>query len=232
MPRTVAPNFPSGRSAPKPYETARPHPTHMPQAPFLFLPGITGDGNFWRPVAERLTVSNAQTFVSYPGLGAQPASPTVNSASDLLALAEKQLLELDGSVVVVAQSMGGILGVQLAHRHPKRISRLVLVATSGGFDVQRHGAVDWRGDFVKRFPETPGWALGPGPDLTSALKELRIPVLLIWGDRDDISPPAAGEHLASLIQQTTMHVVPGGDHGLAGQFPDQVAALIDDFVAA
>lgn len=204
----------------------------MPQASFLFLPGISGDGNFWRPVAERLTATGARSFVSYPGLGLQPASPSVNSAADLMALAEKQLLALDGSVVVVAQSMGGILGVQLAHRHPDRISRLVLVATSGGFDVQRHGAVDWRGDFVKRFPETPQWALGPGPDLTSSLKGLRMPVLLIWGDRDEISPPAAGEHLASLIQQATMHVLPEGDHGLATQFPDQVATLIDDFLVA
>lgn len=204
----------------------------MPHAQFLFLPGITGDGNFWRPVSERLRGSGARSFVSYPGLGAQPASPSVNSAADLLTLAETQLLALDGAVVVVAQSMGGILGVQLAHRHPERISRLVLVATSGGFDVQRHGAVDWRDDFVKRFPETPRWALGPGPDLTSSLKGLRMPVLLIWGDRDEISPSAAGEHLASLIQQATMHVVPEGDHGLARQFPDHVATLIDDFVAA
>lgn len=204
----------------------------MSQASFLFLPGLTGDGNFWRPVAEHLTGSGARSFVSYPGLGAQPASPSVNSPADLLTLAETRLLELDGSVVVVAQSMGGILGVQLAHRHPERISRLVLVATSGGFDVQRHGAVDWRDDFVERFPRTPRWALDPGPDLTSALKGLRMPVLLIWGHRDEISPPAAGEHLASLIPQATMHVVPEGDHGLAGQFPDQVAALIDDFLVA
>lgn len=201
-------------------------------ASYLFLPGITGDGDFWRPVFERLTGSGASTFFSYPGLGAQPASSAVNGAADLLALAESHLLALPWPVVVVAQSMGGVLGVQLAHRHPDRMSRLVLVATSGGFDVQRHGAVDWRGDFVRRFPDTPSWALAPAPDLTPLLKSLRLPVLLIWGDRDEISPLAAGRHLASLIKTAEMRVVPGGDHGLALQFPGQVAALIEAFVSA
>lgn len=199
---------------------------------FLFLPGITGDGNFWRPVSQCLKGAGARSFVSYPGLGLQPPSSLVNGAADLLALTEARLQELAGPVVVVAQSMGGVLGIQLAQRHPERISRLVLVATSGGFDVQRHGAVDWRKDFVSRFPETPHWALEPGSDLTPVLKALRLPVLLIWGDSDELSPPAAGRHLASLIEHAEMHVVPGGDHGLAAQFPGQVAALIDDFVAA
>lgn len=202
----------------------------IPRPDFFFLPGITGDGEFWRPVAEQLHNAGEPTYISYPGLGLQPSSPTIHSASDLLAMAEAKLTQLPRPCVIVAQSMGGTLAVQLAHRHPALVTHLVLVATSGGFDTRRYGATDWRADFITSYPATPAWALAPGPDLTPALAELRMPVLLIWGDQDDISPVAAGEFLAGRIPNAEMHVIKGGEHWLAKQFPEQVAALIDSFV--
>jgi poly(3-hydroxyoctanoate) depolymerase len=196
----------------------------MDEPPHLiFLPGIAGDGSFWRPVAERLPDTWAKTFVSYPRLGVQPASPEINSLEDLQVLAERQLTRPS---VLVAQSMGGVLALQLAARHPERVTHLVLVATSGGFDVRRHGAADWRPAFVQTYPHTPAWALAPAPDLAPALGRLQVPVLLIWGDADTISPVAAGEFLASQLRSAALHVLPGGTHALATEQPDQVAALI------
>jgi pimeloyl-ACP methyl ester carboxylesterase len=192
-------------------------------AHLLFLPGITGDGAFWRPVGERLPASWGKTFVSYPGLGTQPASPEVNGMADLLALAERALTRPS---VVVAQSMGGVLAIQLAERLPDLVTHLVLVATSGGFDVRRHGALDWRPGFLQSYPGTPAWALAPAPHLTAALARLTMPVLLVWGDADTISPVAAGEFLATMLPSATMHVVAGGSHALATEQPDAVAALI------
>lgn len=194
---------------------------------FLFLPGITGDPDFWRPVGDLLTMPGERTYVGYPGLGAQPPSPAVGSAEGLLAQVEQRLTRPG---VVVAQSMGGTLALQLAHRHPAMVTHLVLVATSGGFDVARHGATDWRAGFLATYPGTPPWALAPGPDLAPVLAGLRMPVLLVWGDRDDLSPVAAGRFLAGRIPRATMHVVEGGDHWLARQFPERVAALIERFV--
>ncbi|RZJ12271.1 MAG: alpha/beta hydrolase [Rubrivivax sp.] len=189
----------------------------------LFLPGITGDGAFWRPVGERLPVAWPKTYISYPGLGTQPPSPDVKGLDDLLVRAER---ELTHPSVVVAQSMGGVLAVQLAARHPERVTQLVLVATSGGFDVRRHGASDWRPGFVEAFPGTPAWALAPAPDLSALWPRLTMPVLLVWGDQDTISPVAAGEFLAARLPNATLRVVAGGSHALATEHPDVVAALI------
>ncbi len=189
----------------------------------LFLPGITGDGAFWRPVAERLPAGSVNNFVSYPGLGRQPPSADVNGPDDLLARAAQALTQPSA---VVAQSMGGVLAIQLAARHPELVTHLVLVATSGGFDVRHHGATDWRPAFLQSFPGTPAWALAPPPDLTGELARLRMPVLLIWGDEDPISPVAAGEYLASQLPNATLQVLPGGTHSLALEQPERVAALI------
>lgn len=194
----------------------------------VFLPGITGDGGFWRSVGERLPAAWKKRYVSYPGLGVQPASPQVQGFADLLALAEAQLT---GPTVLVAQSMGGVLALQLAAQHPQRVTHLVLVATSGGFDAKRHGAADWRGDFLQRFPATPAWALAPAPDLTAALDRVNQPTLLVWGDDDAISPVPAGEFLASRLPNAKLHVLPGGTHGVAAEQPERVAALIEHHLA-
>lgn len=197
----------------------------MQDAPHLiFLPGIAGDGGFWRPVGERLPGDWDKTYVSYPGLGAQPPSPEVDSMADLLSLAERQLTRPS---VVVAQSMGGVLAIQMADRHPELVTHLVLVATSGGFDVRRHGAADWRPGFLQAYPGTPAWALAPAPDLSAVLVRLTMPVLLVWGDQDAISPVAAGGFLASQLPDAQMQVLAGGTHALAMEQPDRVAGLIE-----
>ncbi len=161
--------------------------------------------------------------MDYPGLGAQPVSPSVNSLADLLALAEQRLA---GPAAVVAQSMGGILGIQLAHRYPERVTHLVLTATSGGVDVSQFGAQDWRADFLQSFPDTPRWALTERPDLSRMLAAIRTPTLLLWGDEDPISPVPVGKHLATLMSNAKLSVFAKGTHSLAKEFPEEIAALI------
>lgn len=58
---------------------------------------------------------------------------------------------------VVAQSMGGVVAVGLALRHPEKVRRLVLVASSGGIDVEGFGAEDWRDEYVLEFPNAAAW---------------------------------------------------------------------------
>jgi pimeloyl-ACP methyl ester carboxylesterase len=55
---------------------------------------------------------------------------------DLVRLVEAELTEPS---TLVAQSMGGIVAVRVALRQPTQVRRLVLVATSGGVDVERLG---------------------------------------------------------------------------------------------
>lgn len=189
----------------------------------LFLPGAAGDADFWKPVGVRLPDAWEKRYLNWPGLGNQPDDPAIRSMEDLYGHAAKWL---DAPSVVVAQSMGGIVALMLALRHPERISHLVLVATSGGLDVAEFGAQDWRPDFLSSFPDTARWILEAQPDLTPRLSGLGIPTLLIWGDEDAISPVDAGRFLNRCLPSSTLNVIPGGEHSLAFTMPDTVAALI------
>ena len=189
----------------------------------LFLPGVAGDGRFWAGVGERLPDRWQKTYLSWPGLGNQPHDPNVRSLKDLLKRAERALQR---PTFLVAQSMAGIIAIQLALKYPDRVTGLVLAATSGGLDVSALGATDWRPDFLEAYPQTARWILTEKPDLSESIPCLNIPTLLLWGEQDPISPPTVGQYLARHIAGARLIVIPGGRHTLAWDLPDIVAPLI------
>jgi pimeloyl-ACP methyl ester carboxylesterase len=189
----------------------------------VFLPGVGGAPDFWQPVGALLPAGWTKAYLGWPGLGDQPADPTVRGFDDLVRLAEA---ELDEPVALIAQSMGGIVAVRLALRHPDRVERLVLAVTSGGVDVAGLGAVDWRIEYRRNFPNAASWVFDGWGDHTADLPRLTAPTLLLWGDRDPISPVAVGEHLASLLPNARLCVLPGGTHALSTEQAPAVAALI------
>jgi len=174
----------------------------------LFLPGVSGDPDFWRPVADLLPHGCDKVRLGWPGLGTQPDDPEIRSFDELTALAAR---ELDRPCDVLAQSMGGIVAVRLALRYPAKVRRLVLAATSGGLDVASLGASDWRPDYQRAFPRAE-WVLRDRPDHEADLPLLRQPTLLLWSDADPISPVAVGRRLASILPNATLKVITGGDH--------------------
>lgn len=192
--------------------------------PLVFLPGAGGAGAFWQPVAARLRDLGPTHVLAYPGFGDAPADPTIRSLDELFGWVSARLPP--GPCHVIAQSMGGVLATRLAIEHPDRVDRLVLVATSGGVDVARLGAVDWRPAYRAELPTVPTWFVDDRTDLTDALARIRAPTLLVWSDADPISPPAIGTFLAARIAGARQVTIAGGTHAFAHERPDEVAAAI------
>jgi pimeloyl-ACP methyl ester carboxylesterase len=193
----------------------------------IFLPGALGAAAFWHPVGQLLPAEWEKVYLTWPGLGAQDSDPDVQGFDDLVRLVENELTEPS---TLVAQSMGGVVAIRTALRHPDEVQRLVLVATSGGVDVARLGGSDWRADYRAEHPAAARWITDDVSDHTDELSAMAPPALLLWGDSDPISPVAVGEHLASLLPNATLHVLAGGTHSLALDLPDEVAARIRAYV--
>lgn len=185
----------------------------------LFLPGAGGSAAFWRPVAELLAAP--ATCLSWPGLGAEPHDPGVRGFDDLVA---RVLALMEQPVDLVAQSMGGRVAIEVARRAPTQLRRLVLTATSAG--VPMHDAEDWRAAYRRNHPHAAPWITEPQPDLSAEIARIELPTLLLWGDRDPISPLTVGERLRALLPNARLHVVRGGAHDLALTHADEVAAQI------
>jgi pimeloyl-ACP methyl ester carboxylesterase len=194
-----------------------------------FFPGATGAGDFWSPVAARLPADWRSDLLDWPGAGAVPPSPTVNGYRDLVELA---IAAVPDGGDVVAQSMGGIVAIGLALARPRKIRRLVLVATSGGLDVGGLGGRDWRGEYRAEFPQAAQWVTGDHVDYTAMLGDVEPAVCLIWGDADPISPVAVGSELDARLPRSSLHIIAGGTHSLARDHPEQVSALVVQHLGA
>jgi len=199
----------------------------LPQQ-LLFLPGASGNTRFWQPVAERLRHPAARHHLGWPGFGPTPPDPSVKGLDDLAAGVAACI---DRPSALIAQSMGGIVAVKAALARPGLVTHLVLAATSGGIDVRALGGEDWRPAFVQANPALPDWFVQDRSDLSGALASLAMPVLLLWGDADPISPLSVGRHLAALLPRATLHVLPGGAHDAACTHANEAAPLIEAHLA-
>jgi pimeloyl-ACP methyl ester carboxylesterase len=193
----------------------------------IFLPGGGGASEFWHPLGELLPSEWKKTYFSWPGLGKQPNDQSIKSFDDLVALVEKGI---DGPVVLVAQSLGGVVALRLALKHPSKIAKLILGATSGGVDIERFDGEDWRPDYLNSFPNGARWIVHEKPDHTKEIPNIRCPTLLIWGDRDTISPVSVGRHFLSLLPNAQLHIVEGGDHYFGRDRAIELAPLVIEHV--
>lgn len=189
----------------------------------MFLPGASGNTQFWEPVASLLAHPARQLHLGWPGFGATPANAAVNGIDDLVACVSALI---DGPTALIAQSMGGLIALRAALAKPELVTHLILTVTSGGIDISDLGAEDWRPAFGAANPAMPDWFSRDKQDMSAQLPAINAPVLLLWGDADPISPVAVGERLASLLPYADLHVVPGGAHDLGSSHAATVAPLI------
>ena len=193
---------------------------------FIFLPGASGNTEFWQPLITLLPKQYDKTIIAYPSFGGYPEHVNVNSFLDLQHYVLDQVSQPS---IIVAQSMGGIFAVQAALQKPKQVKALVLVATSGGIDLSSYNVADWREDYQQTF-DVPDWFIQPQVYLDDLLYKIECPVLLIWGDADPISPVAVGQYLHGKIILSELHVIQQGQHDLAQVQADQVAVLLGAFI--
>ena len=198
----------------------------MSETTRIFLPGAGGSAGFWQPVADRLPAAWPKILLSWPGLGNEPHDPRVNGIDDLVGLVSARIDAADGPVDLIGQSMGGLITIRAALRHPGRIRRIVLTGTSGGVDVAGLGGADWREDYRRNFSNAVGWMTETRADHAADLHAITAPVLLLWGDADPISPVAVGRYLAERLGDAKLVVIAGGDHAFPFLMPDQAAPPI------
>ena len=150
---------------------------------FIFLPGASGNTEFWQPLMALLPEQDDKTVIAYPSFGGYGDHVDVNNFLDLQHYVLDQISQPS---IIVAQSMGGIFAVQAALQKPEQVEALVLIATSGGIDLSSFNVADWRQDYQQTF-NVPDWFVQPQVYLDDLLYKIEYPVLLIWGDADPIA---------------------------------------------
>jgi len=68
------------------------------------------------------------------------------------------------------------------------------------------------------------------PDSTATLRAVRVPTLIVVGEDDAVSPPAAAQAMAALIPGAQCHVIPAAGHLAPLEQPIATGRLLADFL--
>lgn len=63
-------------------------------------------------------------------------------------------------------------------------------------------------------------------DLTAKFSKISVPTLLIWGDKDEMTPIQDAYLMQELIPDSKLEVIPGAKHALNFQAPEKLSELI------
>jgi pimeloyl-ACP methyl ester carboxylesterase len=171
------------------------------------------------------------------------------------------------SARLIGHSMGSLIALETAARHPQRITRLDLMGNAATMTVgpdllkdaeaNDHGAIDMVSIWGLGFQAELGGSLAPGlwmhggaqrvleagkpgvlfTDLTAcnnyqnalaAAAAIKIPVTLILGERDMMTPAKAGKALAAALPNARTVILAGAGHMMMVERPDEVLAALRD----
>lgn len=216
--------------------------------PLLLIHGLSGSGRWWKNNLPILSQSFTCHVLELVGYGANRAFKPLSLVSAAEAIAAFIATELPaGKTHLIGHSMGGHICSYVAARYPDRVDRLVLTAASGlvRSDVVRMAMrLPVAGHYVSLdfLPTLAVDALRAGPlnlflstldilgsDTTEIVKKITAPTLLIFGDRDNLVPPATGEAMHLLIPGSQLEIIEGAGHVLMWDHPKTFNRLVLEF---
>ena len=126
--------------------------------------------------------------------------------------------------------MGGVFAIAATLKKTDLVKGLVLMATSGGINLDPFQVHDWRQAYQQEYLQYPDWFVSAKVDYEAQLAHIQQQVLLLWGGQDLISPVTVGQHLQHIFKKSELHVIQGGEHDFAEQYADEVTIYINDFI--
>ena len=197
------------------------------------------------------------------GRSAGPALRSIGEMADWIAA----LLEAARATKahLVGHSMGSLIALETAARHPAKVSALGLIGTSAAMTVgpdllkaaetNDQAAIDMVSIWGLGQQAELGGSLAPGlwmhggaqrlleqcrdgvlfndlaacnayQNAVAAAATVKVPVTLVLGERDMMTPARAGKKLAAAIPHAHTVVLAGAGHMLMAERPDQLLAAL------
>ncbi|MFL6164666.1 MAG: alpha/beta fold hydrolase [Ornithinibacter sp.] len=216
--------------------------------PVVHLHGFGISGSYLMPTARLLTGHAVNIVPDLPGYG---RSSRRDHTLDIPELAEAVLGLLDAlavdKVVLLGNSMGCPVSLEVAHAAPERVERMVLVSPAGGVQNQplARALVQLAQDGLRESPRMARVAvpdyLGFGPlnalrlfhQLTrfpslERLVHTPVPALAVLGSRDPLMPgPARVMEVARMSpEHVRVVVIHGAAHAINFSHPGELANVV------
>ncbi|MDN5749034.1 MAG: alpha/beta hydrolase [Pseudonocardia sp.] len=194
-------------------------------------------GRYLAPTARALAADRRVVAPDLPGSGHTPRAARPLTIAELADLLAELVAASAGPAVVVANSFGCQLAVELALRHPAAVRRLVLTGPVLAPPVRGLPEVARR--FVAAMRHEPwsylgvvvldnlrGWTRkGRVLRVYPIEEELTVPALVVRGEQDRLVPEPFARRLADLVPDGR-HVEVATPHALTYHGPRTLAHLV------
>ncbi len=222
----------------------------QPERTLVFLHGYGGKAAQWIYQLREFSGDNRVIAIDLRGHGRSDQPRARFSMADLIADLEGVLdvLGVNQKVTLVGHSFGGAIATEFAHAHPERVERLVLIATSGEFKLNRLYRLLLRlpATVLQLLaPYTRNWLGAPPPVLKAWYQEnlarwrgwelfprLSPPTLVIRGHQDRVFEKPLFEQVTRLIPGAEDVDVRASGHMVMLERREAVNRAIRRFLAA
>jgi 2-hydroxy-6-oxonona-2,4-dienedioate hydrolase len=216
----------------------------------VLVHGLVVSGRYMIPTAQKLAPHHGVYVPDLPGFGRSEKPP---SALDVAGLSDSLAAWMEavglGSAVLVGNSVGCQVVADLALRRPERVRRAVLQgptmdpeartalrqAARLALDGPREPVsllpimlLDYLSAGLRRSLATFRYALEDR--IEDKLPHLRVPTLVVRGERDPIVPQRWAERAARLLPEGRLVVVPGAAHTMNYAAPSELARVVRSFL--
>jgi pimeloyl-ACP methyl ester carboxylesterase len=238
----------------------------------LFLHGVGFDHTVWALLSRWFAHRGFAVLApDLPGHGRSEGEPltSIGAMADWTAA----LIAAAGArkAAICGHSMGALIGLETAARHPDRVTALALIAGAAAMPVSRdlfaaakvddYAAIEMISIWGKGHRGIIGGSLAPGmwmlacaarvlerakpgvlctdlaacndyrDGLASAAK-VKVPVTLVLGELDLMTPARGGRALAAALPNARVVTLAGAGHMLMAERPDEVLEAVCNFTAA
>ncbi|MFF1420471.1 alpha/beta fold hydrolase [Streptomyces sp. NPDC058280] len=196
----------------------------------LLAHGATGsiEGNF-APVLPALAAAHTVVAPDYPGSGETPVADAPLDLDELTdSVVDSAVRRGVGRFAVLGFSLGTLVAVRAAVRHPERVTALVLTAGFARPDDHLLGLLPgWRAEAPPALH--PHIDLIPSLDTTGALAEVAVPTLVVATTADSMVLPGGSRALAAGIRGARYTEI-DSDHVVMVERPEEWLKPVLDFL--
>jgi pimeloyl-ACP methyl ester carboxylesterase len=199
--------------------------------PLILLHGLSGSGRWWGRNVPFFASSFRTYAVDLPGFGASRRVHWSRLDDTVDRLADWIAVEGLSQAHIAGHSLGGAVAARLAARHPERVDRLVLVdaairpegkrpnlRATDVVQTVRSGVPGFAPLLVRDLLRCHPWSFVAAtvdalqPDWESHLARIISPTLVVWGERDAITPLVLGRGIAETVTDARLIVLPNSGH--------------------
>jgi pimeloyl-ACP methyl ester carboxylesterase len=219
--------------------------------PILLIHGGLGHADIWANQVIDLAKDHTVIVADSRGHGRSTRNADPYSyelmASDYLALLDYLMID---KVALVGWSDGGIIGLDIAMKHPERLTALFAQAANATVDGVKPDVMESKvfndyiarcGEDYKKMSPTPGqfdafveqighmWATQPAYG-DSDLAKITVPTAIVLGDHDEAISREHTDHLAKVIPGAREIILKDASHFAMLQDPAGYTKAVRDFV--